>query len=349
LAEIMHVVGAGEQLVGVSAWSDFPREVLELPEVGDAFTVDQEQLSLLRPDLLLVWDSGMPSHTVDELRKLGYRVESITTRSLDDVVVAIRRIGELTGRQATAEQAATRFTDAFDALRDEYREASAIDVFFQISARPLYTVNREHFISEIITICGGRNIFDDLEGFAPSVDVEAVVSRDPEPVTTTRFGGQLGLPGTRPRAAQPGGGAMKVREPRASDYATVKAMLADAGLPTEDFVPEHLAFVAEENGEVVAAIGFEALGEVGLMRSLVVADGIRFQGLGRKLVDTLETRAQAQGVSEIWLLTLGVDAYFLGLGYQPRNRSEAPTSLRRTAEFSELCPDSATLMSKKLC
>jgi amino-acid N-acetyltransferase len=142
---------------------------------------------------------------------------------------------------------------------------------------------------------------------------------------------------------------MKVREPRASDYATVKAMLADAGLPTEDFVPEHLAFVAEENGEVVAAIGFEALGEVGLMRSLVVADGIRFQGLGRKLVDTLETRAQAQGVSEIWLLTLGVDAYFLGLGYQPRNRSEAPTSLRRTAEFSELCPDSATLMSKKLC
>ena len=142
---------------------------------------------------------------------------------------------------------------------------------------------------------------------------------------------------------------MKVREPRASDYATGKAMLADAGLPTEDFVPEHLAFVAEENGEVVAAIGFEALGEVGLMRSLVVADGIRFQGLGRKLVDTLETRAQAQGVSEIWLLTLGVDAYFLGLGYQPRNRSEAPTSLRRTAEFSELCPDSATLMSKKLC
>lgn len=142
---------------------------------------------------------------------------------------------------------------------------------------------------------------------------------------------------------------MKVREPRASDYATVKAMLADAGLPTEDFVPEHLAFVAEENGEVVAAIGFEALGEVGLMRSLVVADGIRFQGLGRKLVDTLETRAQAQGVSEIWLLTLGVAAYFLGLGYQPRNRSEAPTSLRRTAEFSELCPDSATLMSKKLC
>ena len=180
LAEIMYVVGAGEQLVGVSAWSDFPREVLELPEVGDAFAIDHEQLSLLQPDLLLVWDSGMPAHAVDELRELGYRVESIRTRGLDDVVAAIRRIGALTGRQDTAEQAAVRFTAAFDALREEYRDASPIDVFFQVSARPLYTINREHFISEIIAVCGGRNIFDDLDGFAPAVDVEAVVSRDPE-------------------------------------------------------------------------------------------------------------------------------------------------------------------------
>jgi len=180
LAEIMFAVGAGEQLVGVSAWSDYPREVLDLPEVGDAFTVDQEQLSLLRPDLLLVWESGMPAHTIDELRKLGYRVESIRTRGLDDVGAAIRRVGELTGRASTADLAAGRFVAAFDALREEYGGASPIDVFFEVSTRPLYTVNREHFISEIISICGGRNIFDDLQGFAPAVDVEAVVDRDPE-------------------------------------------------------------------------------------------------------------------------------------------------------------------------
>ena len=141
---------------------------------------------------------------------------------------------------------------------------------------------------------------------------------------------------------------MKVREPRASDYAPVQAMLADAGLPTEDFVAEHLAFVAEEEGEVVAAIGFEALGEVGLLRSLVVAEGTRFRGLGRMLVDTLEMHARVHGVSEIWLLTMDVNAYFLGLGYQLRDRSETPPAIRGTAEYAELCPDSATLMSKKL-
>ena len=180
LAESRSVIGAAEQLVGVSAWSDFPREVLDLPQVGDAFTVDQEQLSLLQPDLVLVWESGMPRHTIDELRNLGYRVESVRTRGLDDVAAAIRRVGELTGRRESANRAAADFEQWFAALRDEYRAASPIDVFFQVSARPLYTVNREHFISEIIAICGGRNIFDDLDGFAPAVDVEAVVDRDPE-------------------------------------------------------------------------------------------------------------------------------------------------------------------------
>lgn len=180
LSEIMYAIGAGDKLVGVSSWSDYPREVLDLPEVGDAFTVDQEQLSLLAPDLLLVWESGMPAHMVDELRGRGYRVETIRTRSLDDVAVAMIRLGELTGHNASAEIAASEFREAMAQLAEQYRDAEPIDVFFQISTRPLYTINREHFISEIIEICGGQNIFADLEEMAPSVAVEAVLDRDPE-------------------------------------------------------------------------------------------------------------------------------------------------------------------------
>lgn len=180
LAEIMFAVGAGDQLVGVSAWSDYPRAVLELPEIGDAFTIDQEQLSLLQPDLLLVWESGMPAHTVDELRQRGYRVEAISTRNLDAVAEAMLRVGELTGRQTSAAAAARQFVDELEVLRAAYVDAEPIDVFFQISARPLYTVNREHFISEIIGLCGGNNIFADLDSIAPSVSVEAVLDHDPD-------------------------------------------------------------------------------------------------------------------------------------------------------------------------
>ena len=116
LAEIMFDIGAGEQLVGVSAWSDYPPEVLDLPRVGDAFAIDQEQLALLQPDLLLVWESGMPAHAVDELRVRGYRVESIRTRSLADIAAAMRRIGDLTGNRQGAERAARRFNDVFEDL-----------------------------------------------------------------------------------------------------------------------------------------------------------------------------------------------------------------------------------------
>jgi len=180
LTELVYAVGAGDKLVGVSDWSDYPPEVLDLPVVGDAFTVDQEQLRLLDPDLLLVWDSGTPAHTVDELRRSGYVVEAIRTRGLADVAKAMQQIGELTGNASEADSAAARFLSQLDALRDANSDAEPITVFYQVSARPLYTINREHYVSELVELCGGRNIFDDLSELAPAISVEAVVDRAPE-------------------------------------------------------------------------------------------------------------------------------------------------------------------------
>ncbi len=180
LTELVFAVGAGDALVGVSAWSDFPPAARKLPVVGDAFTVDQEQLTLLDPDLLLVWESGTPKHAVDELRKSGYAVETIRTRGLDDVSAALLRIGELTGRLEKAKRVAADFQQALGELRRAQEGRSTISVFYQVSARPLYTVNNEHYVSELIEICGGQNIFADLDNLAPGISVEAVVDRNPE-------------------------------------------------------------------------------------------------------------------------------------------------------------------------
>lgn len=180
LTELVYAIGAGDQLVGVSAWSDFPAPARELPVVGDAFTVDQEQLALLDPDLLLVWESGTPARAVDELRNAGYTVERIRTRSLEDVSNALLRVGELTGHSSEAAVVAANFQAELEALRQSQAGRPSISVFYQVSARPLYTVNREHYVSELIEICGGRNIFDDLDDLAPAITVEAVVDRNPE-------------------------------------------------------------------------------------------------------------------------------------------------------------------------
>ena len=178
LAELVFAVGAGNLVVGVSAYTDYPDQAATLPVIGDAFNIDQERLALLSPDLLLAWDTGTPAHVVDELRSRGYRVEIITTTTISDVAAALRRIGELTGRSGDA--AARDFATGIDALAARYRAASGISVFYQVDTRPLYTINGRHFVSELIGLCGGTNIFADLDGLAPLVSVEAVLERDPE-------------------------------------------------------------------------------------------------------------------------------------------------------------------------
>ncbi|MDJ0758800.1 MAG: cobalamin-binding protein [Woeseiaceae bacterium] len=180
LAELVFAVGAGDSIVGVSAYSDFPAEVASIPIVSDAFTVDQEQLALVKPDLLLAWESGMPASTVGEIRALGYRVEVIRTRGLSDIAAALRRVGSLTGRDSAGEEAARVFTQALDTLRAANSDKRRLDVFYQISQQPLYTVNGEHYISEILDICGGNNVFADLDEFAPNVSAEAVIARQPD-------------------------------------------------------------------------------------------------------------------------------------------------------------------------
>lgn len=193
LTELVYAVGAGETLVGVSAWSDYPLPARQLPVVGDAFTVDHERLLLLNPDLMLVWESGTPAHTVEKLRQLGYTVEAIRTRSLADVSAAMQRIGQLTGHAREAERAAALFDEGLQSLRQAQAGSARITVFYQVSARPLYTVNGEHYVSELIEVCGGQNVFEDLRELAPAISVEAVVERNPEVMLASTDAGTDGF------------------------------------------------------------------------------------------------------------------------------------------------------------
>jgi iron complex transport system substrate-binding protein len=185
LAELVYDAGAGDLLVGVTAFTDYPEAAAALPLVGDAFSLDQERLAMLEPDLLLAWKSGTAAHVVDDLEKRGYRVEAIETRGVDDVASALEEIGRLTGHEQEASDAAARFRQGIQRLAGRHQDAEEISVFYQVSARPLYTVNGDHYASELIAICGGRNVFDDLSNLAPLVDVEAVLARDPEAMLTS--------------------------------------------------------------------------------------------------------------------------------------------------------------------
>lgn len=180
LAELVYAAGAADTLVAVSAYSDYPHEVAALPIIGDAFVVDQEMLALIKPDILLAWQSGTPEHVVGLLTKQGYRVEVIRTRSLEDVALALETIGRLTDSVDTAAQAAAEYRQGLATLADRHAATDPISVFYQIQKRPLYTISGDHYVSELIGLCGGQNIFSDLVNLAPLVAVEAVIERNPE-------------------------------------------------------------------------------------------------------------------------------------------------------------------------
>jgi len=180
LAELVFAIGAGKRLIGVSAYTDFPEAATELPVVGDAFMLDLERLAVLQPDLLLAWQGGTPAHVIDELQSREYRVEIIRTMSLDDVPLALRRIGVLTGSEKEANFVADTFVDGLNSLEESASDAAPLRVFYQVDKRPLYTINGEHYVSQLIELCGGKNIFADLGKLAPLIGVEAVLERDPE-------------------------------------------------------------------------------------------------------------------------------------------------------------------------
>ncbi len=58
-------------------------------------------------------------------------------------------------------------------------------MFIQIDDEPIYTVNGRHVISEIVTLCGGRNVFEELPQLAPPITAEAVLAEDPEVILST--------------------------------------------------------------------------------------------------------------------------------------------------------------------
>jgi iron complex transport system substrate-binding protein len=180
LTELAYAAGAGSTLVGTVEYSDYPDAARALPRVGDAWRVDPERVLELRPDLVLAWSSGTPGDTVARLESLGLRVVSIPTFRLADVATALRTIGKIAGTSAVADASAAAFDAAIRRLRADHAGVPTVSVFIEIDDEPLYTVNGHHVISEVVELCGGRNVFAELPQLAPPVTLEAVLARDPQ-------------------------------------------------------------------------------------------------------------------------------------------------------------------------
>jgi iron complex transport system substrate-binding protein len=179
LTELAYAAGAGEKLVGVARHSDYPPAAARIPQVGDAIRVDAEAILALKPDLVLAWRSGNPPAEVGRLEQIGLPVLVTEPARLADIPRLLRAIGTLAGSGGHAQMAAMDFEGEIHALRERYAKARRIRVFYVIWHKPLLTVNGAHLISEIISLCGGENVFADLGQLTPNVTLEALIAARP--------------------------------------------------------------------------------------------------------------------------------------------------------------------------
>lgn len=182
LTELAFSAGAGSRLVGVARFSDFPAAARDLPQVGDSALMDFEQIVALKPDLVLAWKSGNAPADVERIEQLGYPVFVSEPERLADVPRVTRAIGTLAGTLPEATQAAARFENGIQALRERFSQEATVRVFYVVWSKPLMTVGGPHFISDVIALCGGQNVFAGAHQLVPVVTLEAVIAARPQVV-----------------------------------------------------------------------------------------------------------------------------------------------------------------------
>ncbi|HKE95439.1 MAG TPA: cobalamin-binding protein, partial [Povalibacter sp.] len=193
LTELAFAAGAGERIVGTVEYSDYPAQARTIPRIGDAFRVDYERLLALRPDVVLAWEPGTPSGVIDRLQALHLSVQVIRTFRLADISQGVREIGRIAGTDAVAATVADAFERDIASLRRQYGGRASVSVFLQINDRPLYTVNGRQIMSEVVELCGGRNVFAELSELAPQVGIEAVIAANPDVIIATGTAESTGL------------------------------------------------------------------------------------------------------------------------------------------------------------
>ncbi|QIA27217.1 cobalamin-binding protein [Thermaerobacter sp. PB12/4term] len=179
--EILFAIGAGDRVVGVDSFSDYPAEVKDLPKLGGLTDTNYEQIVALEPDLALT--IGGTEEQVKKLEELGIPVAVIQPATLDDVLDRIQRIGELVDAQAGARQVVADMKARIDAVRQEVAaipQAERVRVFYEVWNDPLMTVGPGGFIHDVIVAAGGVNVAEGTSQPWPQISLEEVVRQDPQ-------------------------------------------------------------------------------------------------------------------------------------------------------------------------
>ncbi|MBS0848533.1 vitamin B12 ABC transporter substrate-binding protein BtuF [Citrobacter sp. JGM124] len=173
---------AGITPIAVSTYSNYPPEAEGIEQVANWQGLNFERIVALKPDIVLAWRGGNPQRQVSQIEALGSKVIWLDLKSVADVEAALRQLAPFSPTPEKANQAADQLAQEFAELKARHKTSKPKKVFLQFSQQPLFTTNNDSIQNEIVSMCGGENVFANSRVPWPQVSREQVLVRKPQAI-----------------------------------------------------------------------------------------------------------------------------------------------------------------------
>ncbi|MDP2872772.1 MAG: ABC transporter substrate-binding protein, partial [Bacillota bacterium] len=206
--EILYAVGAGGQVVGVDAYSNFPAAALDVAKVGDYAQISMESVVALKPDVVLA--SSLHGAQLAQMEQLGLKVLFVEPRNMEGVYKDIELVGKVTGHEAEAGRVISDMKAQLAAVASKLAGLSAEErpvVYYEVWADPLMSAGPKTYTHEVIQLAGGNNLAHDAEVDYPILTSELIVARNPAVIVWPTFHGAEQLTPAR-LSERPGWGSI---------------------------------------------------------------------------------------------------------------------------------------------
>ena len=180
ITEILFSLDAGDRVVGVTVYSDYPDDAASIPVVGTYITPNLEAIVALKPDLVIATADGDKKEALAILEKLGIPVYVINPKGIDEVIDTVTEIGGLVGKEEKAKEIADEMSRVVRDVEGRVKDLEPVSTLMVLDVEPVITVGTEAFPHELIERAGGVNAAGSQKIRYPRISLEAVIVSAPE-------------------------------------------------------------------------------------------------------------------------------------------------------------------------
>lgn len=180
LTEMIFAIGAGDKLVGVTTYCNYPAETAAVEKVGDTQTPNIEKIIALQPQVVFVSTDSQLEAFMQTLDEQGIAVYVTSPKSLEEVFANMRRLGELFGDKTRADTVVASLSARANAVSESKTSREKPRLFIQISNEPLFTVGKDSFLTAIVEQAGGVSVTKDVPTGYPTLSKETAAALDPD-------------------------------------------------------------------------------------------------------------------------------------------------------------------------